>query len=323
MDKKVFRKVSIERLSSPEQLDRMITITSTKSWLILIALGCILVSIVIWSFAGSLAVSVTAEGMLVRGGGIVDISSSEAGQVSDIRVKPGDNIKKGDIVARLDQNEIVKEITALSDLLKLQKEKQADDTDRKALEQQLDDLKKRLVSSSSIISQVDGRVVEVKLNVGDMAAPGTPVMSIAKEGAAVKNLIAVIYVPVEYGKSLAPGMETRISPSTVKKEEFGYILGRIVSVSEYPATVHTAQEHLGSIELAQAFAGDAACLEVMVDLVTDDTTKSGYKWSTLSGPPTRIENGTACNAAVVVTRLRPIETVIPQMKNLLGENQNE
>jgi multidrug resistance efflux pump len=182
MDKTVFRKVSIERLSSPEQLDRMVTITSTKSWLILIALGCILVSIVIWSFAGSLAVSVTAEGMLVRGGGIVDISSSEAGQVSDIRVKPGDNIKKGDIVARLDQNEIVKEITALSDLLKLQKEKQADDTDRKALEQQLDDLKKRLVSSSSIISQVDGRVVEVKLNVGDMAAPGTPVMSIAKEG---------------------------------------------------------------------------------------------------------------------------------------------
>jgi HlyD family secretion protein len=61
----------------------------------------------------------------------------------------------------------------------------------------------------------------------------------------------------------------------------------------------------------------------MVDLVTDDTTKSGYKWSTLSGPPTRIENGTACSATVVVTRLRPIEMVIPQMKNLLGENQNE
>ncbi|NLB43477.1 MAG: NHLP bacteriocin system secretion protein [Clostridiales bacterium] len=318
MKKTVFRKVALERLSSPEQLDRMITVTNTKLWLILTALGCILTSIVIWSITGSLATSVTANGMLVKGGGIVDISSSEIGQISDIRARAGDIIKKGDIVARLDQKEIVDEITALSDLLPLHKENKENENDRKALEKQIEELRKRLVSSSYIVSHIDGRVVEVKLNAGDMVSQGTPVLSVAKEGAAVKNLIAVIYVPVEYGKSLAPGMETRVSPSTVKKEEFGYILGRIVSVSEYPATVHTARERLGSSELAQAYAGSTACLEVIVDLVSDNTTKSGYKWSTLSGPPISIENGTACSAAVVVERLRPIEMVIPQFRNLAG-----
>lgn len=320
MEKTIFRKVSIERLSSPEQLDRMITVTSAKSWLILIALGCILAAVVIWSITGSLATSVAAKGMLVKSGGIVDISSSEKGQISDIRVRPGDFIKKGDIVARLEQSEIVEEVTVLSDKLKLMKENKADEKEVMALDNQLDEIKKRLRSSSVIISQEEGRAVEVKLKVGDMVTPGTVVMSIVKEGAGVKNLIAVMYVPVESGKRLAPGMETRVSPSTVKKEEFGYILGRIVSVSEYPVTVQTARERLGSSELAEAYAGGAACLEVLVDLVSDVKTKSGYRWSTLSGPPNGIENGTACIASVIVDRQRPAEMVIPQIKNLLGEN---
>ncbi len=319
MDKTIFRKVSIERLSSPEQLDRMITVTSAKSWLMLIALGCILTAVVIWSITGSIATSVAAKGMLVKSGGIVDISSPERGQISDIRVRPGDFIKKGDIIARLNQSELVDEITALTDKLKLMKESNADTNEVLTLSSQLNELKKRLTESSVIISQEEGRAVEIKLKTGDMVDRGTVVMSLVKEGAGVKNLIAAMYVPVESGKRLAPGMEARVSPSTVKKEEFGYILGRIVSVSEYPVTVQTARERLGSSELAEAYAGGAACLEVLVDLVTDDRTESGYRWSTLSGPPHGIENGTVCTATVIVDRQRPAEMVIPQIKNLLGE----
>ena len=320
MDKKIFRKVSIERLSSPEQLDRMITVTSARSWFILIAVGCILAAVVIWSVTGSLATNVVAKGMLVKSGGILDITSYERGQISDIRVRPGDFIKKGDIVARLDQGEIVDEITDLSAKLELLKENKADEKDMMAIDKQINELKKRLSSSSVIISQEEGRAIEVKLKVGDMVTPGAVVMSLVKEGAGVKNLIGVMYIPVESGKSLASGMETRISPSTVKKEEFGYILGRIVSVSEYPVTVKTAEQKLGSSELAEAYTGGTACLEILVDLVTDDKTKSGYKWSTLSGPPNEIENGTVCSASVIVERQRPIEMVIPQIKNLLGKN---
>lgn len=319
MEKSIFRKVSIERLSSPEQLDRVITVTSAKSWLILIALGCILTAVIVWSITGSLSTSVAAKGMLVKSGGIVDISSSERGQISDIRVRPGDFIKKGDIVARLDQSELVDEIIVLEDKLKLAKESNTDTKEVMAISSQLDELKNRLIVSSVLVSQEEGRAIEIKLKTGDMVDRGTVVMSLVKEGAGVKNLIAVMYVPVESGKGLAPGMETRVSPSTVKKEEFGYILGRIVSVSEYPVTVQTARERLGSIELAEAYAGGAACLEVLVDIVTDEMTVSGYKWSTLSGPPHGIENGTVCTVTVIVDRQRPVEMVIPQIKNLLGE----
>lgn len=320
MEKATFRKVSIERLSSPEQLDRIITVTNTRSWLLLAALGLILAAVVVWSITGSLATSVTAKGMLVKSGGIMDISSSAEGRISDIRVRPGDFVKKGDIVARLEQSEMIEEITALSGRLKSLEGSEAGESEAIEMKNRMEELKKRLKESSVIISQQEGRAVEVKAKVGDRVSPGTAVMSIMKEGAGVKDLIAVIYVPVESGKRLAPGMEARISPSTVKKEEFGYILGRIVSVSEYPVTVQTARERLGSSELAQAYAGGAACLEVLADLVTDEKTESGYRWSTLSGPSHSIENGTVCTVSVIVDRQRPAEMVVPQIGNLLGEN---
>ena len=319
MNEKLFRKVSIERLSSPEQLDRMITITNAKSWFLLIAVSCILVAVIIWSITGSLATNVTAKGMLVKSGGIIDICSSEEGQISDIRVLPGDFIKKGDIIARINQNELVDEITDLTDELELLKKISTEDVNIQVLEKQRKELKKKLVSSSVVISQEEGRVIEVNPSVGDQVTPGTVVIRIVKEGKGVKNLIAVLYVPVESGKKLAPGMETRISPSTIQKEEFGYLLGRVVSVSEYPVTVHTATQKLGSSELAETYVADTACLEVLVDLVTNMETESGFEWSTPSGPPMEIENGTVCSASVIIDTQRPIEMVIPQISNLLGD----
>lgn len=318
MDKKIFRKISIDRLSSPEQLDRMITITSPRTWLILAAVWLIVITVLIWSFTGSLTTINSAKGMLVKSGGIIDITSSYGGQISDIRVLPGDSVKKGEIVARLDQSDLVAEITGLSGRINVLEENNADKGDIDALKIQRKELKDRLYSSSVIVSQEEGRVVEVISKAGDIVEPGTPVIKMVKEGEGVKDLIAVLYVPVEYGKSLAPGMEARISPSTVNKEEYGYILARIVSVSEYAVTVGTAQQKLGSNELAEEYVGGTACLEVLADLVTDDRTESGYSWSTLAGPPNRIENGTICSASVKVKRQRPIDLLIPQLGKLIN-----
>jgi len=319
MNEKIFRKVSIDRLSSPEQLDRMITVTNSRSWFILIAVGCILIAVIIWSITGSLSTNISARGMLVKSGGIIDICASDEGLISDIRVLPGDYVKKGDIIARISQDDLVDEITGLADERMLLEKKNVDEEKILVLDKQIEELKKKLRSSSVVISQEEGRVVEVKPGVGDMVAPGTVVISIVKEGEGVKDLIAVLYVPVEAGKRLAPGMKTRISPSTIQMEEFGYLLGRIVAISEYPVTVHTAAQKLGSNELATTYVGNTACLEVLVDLEANNETESGYQWSTPSGPPTKIDNGTVCNASVVTDTQRPIEMVIPQIKKLLGE----
>ena len=49
----LFREKSLERISSPEQLDDYIRVTTPSVWLVLIATVILLVGIIIWSFFGT------------------------------------------------------------------------------------------------------------------------------------------------------------------------------------------------------------------------------------------------------------------------------
>ena len=44
MDKTIFREAALERLSSPEELDRLMQITTPRGWLALIATGILLLT---------------------------------------------------------------------------------------------------------------------------------------------------------------------------------------------------------------------------------------------------------------------------------------
>ncbi|MEL6222850.1 MAG: hypothetical protein AAFQ57_15840 [Cyanobacteria bacterium J06626_14] len=62
----LFRKESLERLSSPEQLDQLMQIVTPKSWLPLGALGALVLAGLIWSVVGRIPITVTGEGLLVE-----------------------------------------------------------------------------------------------------------------------------------------------------------------------------------------------------------------------------------------------------------------
>lgn len=63
-NKELFRKVALERLSSPEQLDRLLQVTSARSWLILAAILLLCGIAIVWSFTGYLEKTVEGYGML-------------------------------------------------------------------------------------------------------------------------------------------------------------------------------------------------------------------------------------------------------------------
>lgn len=58
----LFRKKSLDRISSPDDIDDYIKISSPSIWLILIAILVVLAGSLIWSFYGTIAVN-TAEGV--------------------------------------------------------------------------------------------------------------------------------------------------------------------------------------------------------------------------------------------------------------------
>jgi hypothetical protein len=100
MKQNIFREVSLKRLSSPEQLDQLIKVTSPKGWLALIALGLLLAGVIVWSFLGSISTKIAGQGILLNDGGVFSLTHDTSGQVLDIRFAAGDLVKKGDIIAR-------------------------------------------------------------------------------------------------------------------------------------------------------------------------------------------------------------------------------
>ncbi len=106
----LFRKSSLEKLSSPEQLDKMIVITPLSFWIALSGAGFIIITALIWSIFGSLPVNVETQGIYVNREGTYKVYSEVAGIVQEVAVQEKDVIKKGDVIAYLNSDEIRKQI---------------------------------------------------------------------------------------------------------------------------------------------------------------------------------------------------------------------
>ncbi|MFZ5642330.1 MAG: NHLP bacteriocin system secretion protein [Bacillota bacterium] len=282
---KLFRDVSLERLSSPEQLDSFTTFVSPRGWIAMLGLGFFIATALFWGIFGSIPIKVQGQGIMISQGGVAGIAFGVEGQVTDIKVSAGEMVGKGEVVARIFNPEWMKN---------------ADPA-----------MPEEIANHSRVVSPYSGRVLEVIAQKGEWVKPGAPLMSVEIKGQDVKELEAVLYIPLEEGKRILPGMDVQISPSVVKREEFGYMLGRVTSVSEFPVAAEGMIKLLGSRELAEKFSGRGTPVEVHVDLTPDAGTISGYKWSSRGGPPVKIDGGTLCQGEIILKKVRPIELAIP------------
>ena len=315
MSQSLFREVSLERLSSPEQLDELIKVTSPRAWFALVAMGCILISAIVWGFLGSIPTKITGHGILINNGGVTSVKHHASGQVIDVRYKPGDIVKKGDVLARIELPELVEEINSLqSTLYEMEKNQRIDSPEYKVVRRQVIQLREKLDYKSQIVSQIDGRILELNIDKGNIIQPGESLVTLEQYGGTVK-MEAVIYVPAEQGETILPGMEAQISPTIVNKEEYGFMLGRVISVSDYPATNQRIMQTLGNENLVSLLAGQGAPLMVKIDLIPNANTVSGYRWSTPGGPPMAIHSGTLIQSAVITHREKPISKVMPLLRS--------
>lgn len=319
MEQKIFRDVSLKRLSSPEQLDQLIKVTSPRGWLALIALGLLLAAAVVWSFTGSLPTKISGQGILLNNGGVFSLTHDTAGQVLDVRFKTGDEVKKGDVVARIDQPELTAEINGLLGTLRdLEETGRTDSADYNTMKDKVAQLREELKHRSQIVASIEGRILDMYLYPGSVVQPGQTLATLEQYGATVR-LEAILYLPAELAGKIRPGMEAQISPTIVNKEEYGYMRGRVTSVADYPATSYSMMQTLGNENLVTYLVGQGASVEVRVDLVPDGGTVSGYKWSSPDGPPITIAGGTLVQGSVVIDREKPIGKVIPFLRTQTGE----
>jgi HlyD family secretion protein len=129
----IFREKALERLSSPESLDQLMRIAPARDWLWLVALGFLIAIAVAWSAVGRLPTAVSGRGILIHPRRIVYSQAIATGQLQTLNVKPGDAIKKGDLIGSIDQSEIRRR---LDDDRVLLRELQAQDRAKALLQQE-------------------------------------------------------------------------------------------------------------------------------------------------------------------------------------------
>lgn len=275
MQNRLFRKEALDRLLSPEELDQLMKVTTPRSWLALLGLLAILAAVTVWGFLGSIPITVDGQGILIRGGGINSIASPVEGQITDIYVDVGETIEEGEVVARV--------------------------------------LNPQTSENTPVISSFNGRVLEIRFSAGSPVEIGTPLISVEPRGRQIKDLEAIVYVSPTDGKRIRPGMEVQIAPRTVRPEEVGYMLGRVISVGQFPESEQSMLRVLSNPDLVREFLTDSAPIQVRVDLIPSSDTLSGYRWSTPQGPDSEIQSGTLASAIIQLEQQRPIELIFPRL----------
>lgn len=415
----VFRQASLDRLSSPEQLDSLLQVTNSKAWLALSGIGILLLGIVIWSIVGTVPTKVYAQQcILVRSGGVNLVTTTSGGRLTDLSVERGDTVTRGQIIGRIEQSDMLqkikateasmKEMQAQYDLaLKLAREsdvlrantraqqvqnlnsqlaaanrrikllqdrvesqqgllsqglitkqtligtqlelssaqletenirgqfkqldvkeledKKASDNEVTHAKNQLDDVARSIQlmlreakNSTQIVSPYSGKVQEVKVSEGQLVDRGTALVSIETTNSHVNEIEAYVYLPAADGKKIRPGMKVEISPSTVKREEYGFLPGHISSVADYPSTDQGLMRIFGNEQVVKQLSGANAPIQIVAVFEPAEANVSKYQWSTREGPPFGLQSGTLCSAGITVSEQAPISMVLPVLKRAGG-----
>ncbi|WP_407048087.1 NHLP bacteriocin system secretion protein [Methyloraptor flagellatus] len=204
-----------------------------------------------------------------------------------------------------------------------------------AVKRKVAELEARLEGETQVKSPYDGRVAEIKVNAGevvergmalftvlsgkpdDPAAEGAGAVPARSDGAEFGALVAVVYVPPSFGKQVKPGDAVEVAVSTARREEFGFVMGRVRRVAGIPSTAEGMQRVLKNRQLVQSLSNNAAPFQVVVDLYADPATPSGYRWSSSRGPDITLNGGTLVSADVEVRSVRLLALAVPQVRQLL------
>ena len=429
---KLFRKVALDRLSSPEQLDMLMRVIKPKAWLALITLLLLIFGATSWGWFGSLPDKIIAKKcVLLKPVGLAVVTSESDGYVTDFAVELGDMVEKGSVVARIAQPDLIYRIrqaeiyvheleahekmvnsfasqgvaltqkivvrnkqlfesqivfaqqrvenaqerarlaaerltmhgelyakglvtdqarmalregainarqdavSASLEVINLQNqidELKLTDLERdkqgrseiasagaqlKEARRQLDSLVQKEKVSTVVISQYSGRVTEIKARNGMLVYRGTPVITIERDNLNKANLEAVIYLPLGDGRRVLPQMLAQIVPSTVKREEDGFIWANIRQVSDYPVTKASMMLLMQNGSLVRHLSGSEPPTEIRATLMEAES-PSGYKWSSAKGPSIAIASGTICDAQIIIRHQRPLSLVVPFLKKSIG-----
>ncbi len=276
---KLYRKSALERMASPEQLDKALKVTSPLSWLSLGGVTLIIVVTAIWSVVGRIPVTITTNGIIASPVNTNAVYTENAGTVDSVYVSVGDEIRPGDEVALLEVSD---------------------------------------GSAYTIKSDQIGTASAVDILAGDTVGQGFPILYVSPEAASRQVVVCYVnvadvkkisrgmpaYVYLNSADSQRYGhMKARvinIDEYAASNKGMNYVLGEDNNLSSF-------------------FTSSGAVAAVTCELSLSEESASGYAWSNKKGKELNVTNGSLVSVKIIMEEISPIKMLFSESQAIWGD----
>ncbi len=183
---------------------------------------------------------------------------------------------------------------------------------------------RELVRELNVMSRYRGRVLEVNTQIGRQVSVGQTLIRLATADDMDKGLNVRLYIPPNDGAKVKPGMRVIVSPYSVDFGVYGDLVGFVTSVSSSTVSSDHMKTVLQNDLLVQNLTVNGAPYEVTAFFLPDPNSLNGLKWTTRKGAAVSIESGTLCSAKVIIEHKRPIDYIMPFLRErVMGQKEQK
>jgi hypothetical protein len=261
-----FRKQALDRISSPEELDRVVRVARPGTWVALGGLLLVIAAVLLWATLSTVTTTISGVGFVLPEGGLSGSAATEEGTIAHVDVAVGTRLAPGGQVAVIttpDGREI------------------------------------------PVTSAEAGTVAEILHLPGDFVPPGDVVAIVRPD----KPPAVEAFLPQRDAKDASQGDPVWIAPSSASPSQYGYALGTIVRLGQFPIPPDALLNLLESPLAVQQVTSQGPVVHALVEFERADTA-SGVAWTASDGPPGPLDLGTPTDVQVVIGQRAPIDYVI-------------
>ena len=244
------------QLESPEQIGSLLKVTALPTYLLALTVVLLLGAFFVWGFLGTVSDKVYYSGVVFPLEGTTDVSLPNRGMVRTMFVHGGDRVSRGQTLALISVED----------------------------------------SYSILTSSVEGTVISAKVDNEPFEAFEPIVSVIDSLGNRSRESMVIAYVNNAGQRDLKEGMEAQVWPEDEKRDEIGYVRGKIVRIDRYPVAANVVRQTLKSEEMAgRLLASGEMMYQVNIVLRRSGEDPSRYDWSFGEPEDVSMNVGTYCS----------------------------
>ncbi len=281
-----------------------------------------------WGVWGRVTVSVEGRGVTLLAGGVIPAVAPASGIVSGLNVEQGARVLSHQVIGEIRNPD--ESLRIAGELRRLENEAgelrrgiagEKDPARRAVLEGRLE---RNIGDAAALIRYRDeisyirtaatGSVLELLKETGSFAREGERIALVASDLS--HGLYLAAFLPAEQGKAVQNGMRAFFSPGTAPPGRYGYIRAVVRDVSTAPVNRETVRGEVLNDTLAEYLTGQGAVIRVVLDLIPEEGSPSGYAWTSGNPYPRQITNGLTGTVIVDLEQQSPLSLLFPYVRRL-------